>query len=144
MNQTFENVKYILSEDLNLKVTPVEQDNKNFLAVDLLFTKSNLKMFLITDIQESTVILNFLNIDYVQKDDNKLRDFESYLEKTNDINVNLKHGKFFIEWDKNKNLRLSYRMSVMFENELSKNLYKKALFTSLKTIDEQINKILEG
>lgn len=143
MNQTFENVKYILSEDMDLKITPIEQE-RLLVAVDLLFSKSNLKMLLITEIEDNMVILNFIDIRYIEKEYSKTPKIESYFKKINDLNTKLKSGKFFMEFDKNNVQRISYRMSVMFENELSRKMYKRALFLSLKTINDQINKLLEG
>lgn len=140
-----EELKKFLRDELNIKVTMLESSNgivKSHLVSNLKFTKNNLGMFFVVSVEEEAVIISFENIKNTSKNFNITKEnYSEFLDKISKVNNGLKFGKFLLG-NKEEDYVLSFRLSIMYENSLPIERFKKAVYTSLKTVSDHSFKIL--
>lgn len=142
-----EEVKSFLKDELGIKTSMLESRNgieKSHLVSKVQFQKTNLRTLFVISVEEDVVIISFENIKSILKDKGSMIDSENYclfLDKLSRVNNGLKFGKFLLE-EKEENYLLSFRLSIMYENSLPIERFKRAVYTSLKTVSENVHKIL--
>lgn len=140
-----EELKKFLKDDLKFRITVLESSNgieKSHLISNLRFTKNNLGMLFVVSVEEDVVIISFENIKNTLHDSiiNK-KNYMIFLDKISKVNNGLKFGKFLLE-NKEESYLLSFRLSIMYENSLPIERFKRAVYTSLKTVSDNSFKIL--